>query len=351
MKAYRQLRKEHHDSVYYATACYRTGAIHEAAGHKKDALHDYMKAIEQGIGDYHAHRAHQRLHEFGQVTDSPATDLEIDGKHSFIRPFPLKAETLQDVPERVLKDPRCQRLYFFGENGFEEGEWETLALGVALRDAPDPGAYYQAIAEAGFACTALELADAADWGIHHGRPTPASQGPRAAPHARLRIAYPLAYWPHVSALAKATGVDPYLLLSVARQESTFRPALTSSAGARGLMQVMPATASWLAQVEPNVNQAHARHLDAPLNSLHIGAYYLMRMIERADGNLAYALASYNAGPGNVSKWRKRFPGADLDTFIESIPFSETRHYVKSVLGNYAAYHSLYPPLSLGSRGY
>jgi soluble lytic murein transglycosylase len=66
------------------------------------------------------------------------------------------------------------------------------------------------------------------------------------------------------------------------------------------------------------------------------------MIGRFEGNLVYAVASYNAGPGNVAKWRKASPGADLETFVETIPFSETRDYVKRVLGNYAAYHSLYP---------
>ena len=67
------------------------------------------------------------------------------------------------------------------------------------------------------------------------------------------------------------------------------------------------------------------------------------VVERSDGNLVYALASYNAGPGNCDKWRTRLPKADLEVFVEAIPFSETRNYVKLVLGNYAAYHSLYPP--------
>jgi soluble lytic murein transglycosylase len=159
----------------------------------------------------------------------------------------------------------------------------------------------------------------------------------------LRLDYARAYWPHVVAIAKETGVDPYLILAVARQESTFRPSLTSSAGAQGVMQVMPGTAEWLAKAEPTIGPEHAKQLDVPTSSLRLGTYYLMRMIDRCGGNVADALASYNAGPGNLSKWRKQYPNADLDTFIESIPFSETRHYVKAVLGNYAAYHSLYPP--------
>jgi soluble lytic murein transglycosylase len=66
------------------------------------------------------------------------------------------------------------------------------------------------------------------------------------------------------------------------------------------------------------------------------------MVERSDGNLALALAAYNAGPGNASAWKRRFGTDDLDAFIERIPFGETRHYVARVLGNYGAYHSYWP---------
>ena len=66
------------------------------------------------------------------------------------------------------------------------------------------------------------------------------------------------------------------------------------------------------------------------------------MLDRSDGNPVYALASYNAGPGNCDKWRTRSGGSSLEQFLESIPFPETNDYVKKVLANYAAYHSVYP---------
>jgi soluble lytic murein transglycosylase len=158
---------------------------------------------------------------------------------------------------------------------------------------------------------------------------------------RLRALYPLAYWEQAFSVGKETGIDPYLLLAMARQESVFQPRIESHAGARGLMQVMPATAAWLAKVEPAVSMDHAHDWHRPEYSLRMGAYYMVRMIERSAGNLVYAVASYNAGPGNVSKWQRRFSEADLDEFIDSIPFEETRDFVRKVLGNYAAYHSLY----------
>lgn len=107
------------------------------------------------------------------------------------------------------------------------------------------------------------------------------------------------------------------------------------------MQLMPATAKWMVSVEDEINKEHAARLTSPENSIRLGAYYLRRMLERSDGNLVYALASYNAGPGNCNKWKRRWPNATMETFVEAIPFSETQGYVKKVLGNYAAYKSLY----------
>jgi soluble lytic murein transglycosylase len=162
--------------------------------------------------------------------------------------------------------------------------------------------------------------------------------------ARRRVSYPRGYWPEVLKIGKEAGVDPYLVLAVARQESMFRPAIKSYAGATGVMQLMPGTAKHLAQKNPHITPEHAADLESPANSLRLGAYYLRSMLDRSKGNLVFALASYNAGPGNCDKWRAKFGSVDMETFIDSIPFFETREYVKIVLGNYAAYYSLYPPV-------
>ncbi|HEX73202.1 MAG TPA: tail length tape measure protein, partial [Candidatus Hydrogenedentes bacterium] len=115
------------------------------------------------------------------------------------------------------------------------------------------------------------------------------------------------------------------------------------AGATGVMQIMPATGRWLADVDANIPADYAGNLESARHSIRMGAFYLRRMLRRSDNNIIFALASYNAGPGNCDKWRKRFPNLGMEEFVEAIPFSETRDYVKKVLGNYAAYYSLYPP--------
>jgi soluble lytic murein transglycosylase len=160
--------------------------------------------------------------------------------------------------------------------------------------------------------------------------------------ARLRIRYPLAYNDLVNGYAKAAGLDPYLILSIARQESTYRPSLTSIAGASGVMQLMPATAKWLAKENPDIPLSAASQLGDPRSSLLLGAHYLHMMLDRYDGNVVYALAAYNGGPGNCDTWRRNFKGKTFAEFIEYIPFTETRNYVKRVLANYVTYHSIYP---------
>ena len=328
------LVKNFPESPLRANAWYLAAKIQEAAGKRRQALENYTNAMDCGVGDYYAHRALEHLvHEKGAKAEG-GKNLRIHGARSFLRPFPAPSDPPMDLPDKLLADARFQRLDFFGTHGLEEGEWEALGLEQQLESNPIAGAFYQILGEAGLAATAMDYAAAFNLGMKKKQPST----------LRLRVEYPRAYWPHVLAIAKETGLDPYLLLAVARQESRFCPALTSYAGASGVMQVMPPTAKWLAKVEPNIGHEHVANLEAPLNSLRLGAYYLMRMLERCDGNLVYALASYNAGPGNCSKWRKRFPNADLETFVESIPFSETRSYVKIVLANYAAYYSLYPPV-------
>ena len=94
-----------------------------------------------------------------------------------------------------------------------------------------------------------------------------------------RLLYPRVYWPLVQEVAAETGLDPYLLLAVAKQESTFRARIQSTAGATGVMQLMPATAQWLGEVESGIGAKEASDLYSARNSLRLGAYYLQRLLK------------------------------------------------------------------------
>jgi soluble lytic murein transglycosylase-like protein/TolA-binding protein len=329
-----ELNTRYRNSRYRARACFMAAELYEAASQRGRARIMLADACLAGPGDYYAHRAVEKLCAEAE-SGLKLRHLAAAGEESVVRPLPgyYHARLFREAPPaEITSDPRVRRLAFFGRHGLEEGEWEALDLLRNLPAAETPEAWYRAVAEAGFAHSALEFAAARGWGMQAARPLP----------ARLRLEFPRAYWPQVCAMARMTGVDPYLILAVAKQESTFRAAVRSHAGATGVMQIMPPTARWMGQVEDEITADHVNHLESPENSIRLGALYLRRMLDRSGGNLIFALASYNAGPGNCDKWRKRFPDHEASAFIEAIPFHETRNYVKRVLGNYAAYHSLYP---------
>lgn len=127
--------------------------------------------------------------------------------------------------------------------------------------------------------------------------------------------------------------DPSLIYGLARQESNFDPDAVSPAGARGLMQVMPATAAYITG-DAALRDGGSRRLHDPGYSLELGQRYLLQLSgqENVQGNLIRLLAAYNAGPGNLSRWMPaNGHREDPFLFMESIPFNETRAYVQRVL--------------------
>ena len=140
--------------------------------------------------------------------------------------------------------------------------------------------------------------------------------------------------------AEKYQLHPLLLLSVARQESMFQVYGHSQAGARGLMQVIPSTGENIAEQlswPPNYNE---EDLFRPNVSVVFGTYYLSKMSEMFDGDLIAALAAYNGGPGNASKWKELAP-QDVDLFVECIRYEETRNYIRAVFENFIMYSQLY----------
>lgn len=154
----------------------------------------------------------------------------------------------------------------------------------------------------------------------------------------VRVIFP---WPNqvlVEREANKFGLDPYLVAAVIRQESAFDPGATSRAGARGLMQLMPSTATWVArQLGVEWGEPLLTVEDA---NLHLGVAHLAALFRRYDGAVVPSLAAYNAGGTPVARWLRRYPN-DPVTFVERIPYSETRGYVRTVLRNRAVYAALY----------
>ena len=157
--------------------------------------------------------------------------------------------------------------------------------------------------------------------------------------------YPSYFWDQIAEAAREAHVDPYLVLSVIRQESFFNSDAVSRVGAVGLMQIMPQTGRKLAR-SLGVRPFERQLLFDPDVSIRLGTRFLgdqVRSFEQGPAqNLgtALGLAAYNAGPSVARSWLERFPSEDLDAFVERIPYKETRLYVKKVLKNYAIYRTL-----------
>lgn len=151
--------------------------------------------------------------------------------------------------------------------------------------------------------------------------------------------YPVPFGETIATWAESSQVNPLLITALMRQESRFMPGISSGAGAVGLMQVMPDTGDWIA----GKLALKTYDLWDPDTNIRLGTWYLNYTHQEWQGHSMLAVASYNAGPGNVADWMERFQVEDADLFVESIPFSETQGYVKSVFENYWNYLRLYNP--------
>jgi soluble lytic murein transglycosylase len=158
----------------------------------------------------------------------------------------------------------------------------------------------------------------------------------------LRIVYPFPYREMVLREAREWGVDPFLLAGLIRQESAWVADIVSSAGAIGLMQVMPATGRGLAR-QLGVEGFTEASLETPEVNLHLGARFLVDVLSRYGADLPLALSAYNAGPSRADRWRTFPEAADPLHLTERIPFTETRGYVKNVTRNLRLYEALYGP--------
>jgi hypothetical protein len=159
------------------------------------------------------------------------------------------------------------------------------------------------------------------------------------PNFLSRIFFPLQYAELIAAYSKEQSVDPFLVQALIREESFFRADSLSPAKAYGLMQLLHSTAREIANGSDL--KIKARDLYDPKINIRLGLNHLKMLLDKYDGKLYLALAAYNAGAERVDQWLADFPDADEEEFIEMIPFSETRNYVKNILRNYFFYRYYY----------
>jgi soluble lytic murein transglycosylase len=172
------------------------------------------------------------------------------------------------------------------------------------------------------------------------------------PHIALMIAkraadagivVPAAYYPVVDLGAARPGVPPELALAIARRESEFDPVVVSGVGARGLMQLMPATAEEMAG-DLGLPYSASRLLSDPAYNATLGVAYLQELIDEFGGNFVLVAAAYNAGPSRPRRWVQdrgdpRSGQIDVIDWIEHVPFTETRNYIMRVMESLPVYRA------------
>ena len=231
----------------------------------------------------------------------------LDKPYNFVdKPTPVTNEeimALEETPgiQRALElfsmgeRSRARREWYFTTRDFSNKE-RAIAARVALRW----GWYKPAI---------QSLIDAAAWND-------------------LDFRFPIAYWDTFIQQARTADIPINWSLAIARQESAFTPDAKSSAGALGVMQLMPATAKLTAE-RIGIKYKSSSELTNPTVNIKLGSHYLGLMLRQFDNNRILASAAYNAGPGRVNRWINN--DIPFDVWIETIPFLETRNYVQNVL--------------------
>jgi soluble lytic murein transglycosylase len=328
-----------------ARAYFWIGKTQQKRGDAAAAQTAWQQAAALDPTGYYSERARDTL--FGQSIFQPppaynlTLDLAADRREAeaWIRiQFNLPSNTDLGSPGTLLQDPRLTRGTELWNLGlYDEARLEFEDLRQAVSESPadsyrlanyllDLGLYRIAISAIQ---QVLTLA---------GMKTYTQM--LTAPNYFNHVRYGLYYQDLILPAAQQNGFDPLFLFSMVWQESQFEGFVHSSAGARGLMQIMPATGASIVENMGWPPDYTPDDLYRPLVSLNLGARYLMINRDYFDGDLYAALAAYNSGLGNAEIW-KDLAGGDPDLFVEIIRFEETRNYIRNIYEIYIVYRSLY----------
>ena len=265
------------------------------------------------------------LKQAGQGAAATAIFLELSRQHDYygqlaqeelgaVMQVPAAAVKVGDVEvEAISRHPgiaRATALYGLGLRSEATSEWAWAIRGFS--DA-------QLLA-------AAELAHRLSW---YDRAINTAERTRDLHDFELRFLAP--YRDLAQRAASENQLDEAWIFGLMRQESRFINVAKSNVGASGLMQIMPSTARWIAK-QLGIKRFNAREMQDPARNIQFGAFYLKHVQDRLDGSPVLATAAYNAGPGRAQRWRDSEP-MEAAVYIESIPFDETRDYVKKVMSN------------------
>jgi soluble lytic murein transglycosylase len=319
----------------YQSAARRFGAIDPrlADGSQRDmTLYWRARALEKSGDNEPARAIYQRLAISIDSNYYPALAAARVGIRPPVFPAALVAEPSGEPPSTLAGDAAFHLARVLALRTLELKPLEPAELKALEEHAQEIPALR------GFVLAAYQDADA--WHDALAASVRMEQRGEISRELAERLRYPRAYWDLIDSAARERGLDPYLLLALTRQESLFDPAARSSSDARGLMQLMAATA----QRVSGTPREESLNLYDPATSVQLGSSYLKQLFEMYDGDQFRAVAAYNAGEHAVANWNSKFPGDD-DQWVENIGYHETRDYVKKVIGGLREYQLIYatPP--------
>ncbi len=293
------------------------GKIHEKRNNKTTAENYYKTTLRKFPDSYYAFRSMGRLlaldgkKDSGWTTDSqnllPINKIQVNIPYSYNE---IKQNHGMLAAELVLLEDYRTAMLFIDDDPFLES-WIKFQTGLVTNS--------------------IVTARNAMFNLSN---RPGSQNPK------WKLIYPVYYPEEININAHVNKLDPFLVISLLKEESHFNPFAVSSSNARGLMQILPGTARDIVRWK-NLDRCCSRELFSPENNLKVGTAYLGHTAETFDGNMLYAVAAYNCGPGAVRTWLKKTSYDDPDRFVENIPYKQTRDYVKKVFGSYWNYKRVY----------
>jgi soluble lytic murein transglycosylase len=324
------------NSGYVQDALYWIGRSYEHSGNLELARNFYLADANRFPLTYFGAKAADRVRP--EPDGIGATPMNIT---DFSLPIPAApALTPLDQPVAAAAQERQARARALSEIAFDSSaELEYRAAYAATRSP-------KFLIDAAGAAIAAGHYGAGMAAVRQAIPQLEARRITDVPNEAWRAAFPLPYEIDLRSSAARNQLDPMLVAGLIRQESGFESKALSRAGAVGLMQVEPKTASKLAR-QLKVRYARAR-LTEPGYNLQLGSRYLANLIQ-AFGTREAALAAYNAGEDRVEQWTAGQNYLEIAEFVESIPFTETREYVQIVIRNSDAYRSIYGPVSSGDR--
>jgi soluble lytic murein transglycosylase len=322
------------ESKFLGEAGFLAAKSEEKLGNRARALALYEAVIERYTYGYHglmSSRRSQALRAADRGLQAeqakPGSELE-RLRHNLTYVEPVKETSDESDALRVAKADELAALWI--------EELAVKELNQALTNAPNSPRLNLRLAQIysqkgdHFQATLI---------LRRGYPDIYSYRDAEVPREAWEIFFPLFHWDTIKQEARRYGIDPYFAAGLIRQESVFNSNAVSRVGARGLMQVMPTTGQLVSRQQGGGNVT-ANDLFNPQLNIKLGMNYLAQMIGQL-GRPEYAAAGYNAGPGRAKAWVAARGGLDMEDWIESIPFTETRGYVQGVLRFAANYRRLY----------